>query len=146
MTALGAPCIYYGDEVGLSAPGDPHCRGAFPWAEGSAVDRELYAFFREVVHLRRCHAVFRSGSFEVLRLGQDLFGFIRATYREEAVVIMNTGQRPQSVTLPELRGRQPVAQLYPVRLATTTSEDDGRQHVVVPPREAVVFGRVEHAP
>ena len=32
MTLPGAPCIYYGDEIGLSAGGDPDCRGAVPLA------------------------------------------------------------------------------------------------------------------
>ena len=29
----GAPCTYYGDEVGLEGGNDPDCRGAFPWDE-----------------------------------------------------------------------------------------------------------------
>jgi cyclomaltodextrinase len=31
MTYPGAPCIYYGDEIGMEGRHDPACRGAFPW-------------------------------------------------------------------------------------------------------------------
>ena len=30
MTLPGAPCIYYGDEIGMEGGMDPDCRGAFP--------------------------------------------------------------------------------------------------------------------
>ena len=32
-TLPGAPCTYYGDEIGLTGDNDPWCRGAFPWDE-----------------------------------------------------------------------------------------------------------------
>jgi cyclomaltodextrinase len=31
MTLPGAPCIYYGDEVGTEGRADPDCRRAYPW-------------------------------------------------------------------------------------------------------------------
>ena len=31
---LGAPAVYYGDEIGLRGGKDPECRGTFPWDEG----------------------------------------------------------------------------------------------------------------
>ena len=34
-TLPGAPCIYYGDEVGLAGGNDPDCRRGFPWDEGA---------------------------------------------------------------------------------------------------------------
>ena len=51
MTLPGAPCIYYGDEVGLEGRQDPDCRRAFPWDEGRW-DRELLDFVRATVSLR----------------------------------------------------------------------------------------------
>ena len=33
MTLPGAPCLYYGDEIGLAGGNDPDCRRAFPWDE-----------------------------------------------------------------------------------------------------------------
>jgi cyclomaltodextrinase len=31
MTLPGAPCIYYGDEIGLEGREDPDCRRSYPW-------------------------------------------------------------------------------------------------------------------
>ena len=39
MTMPGAPCIYYGDEIGMSGGHDPDCRGAFPWQDEDALER-----------------------------------------------------------------------------------------------------------
>ena len=42
-TLPGAPCIYYGDEVGMAGGHDPDCRRAFPWDE-ARWDRGVCAF------------------------------------------------------------------------------------------------------
>src|SRR6476646_2550039 len=47
LTLPGAPCLYYGDEVGLTGGNDPGCRGAFPWDE-SRWDGAFRAFVREL--------------------------------------------------------------------------------------------------
>ena len=31
MTMPGAPCLYYGTEIGMDGGPDPDCRRAFPW-------------------------------------------------------------------------------------------------------------------
>ena len=33
FTYVGAPSIYYGDEIGLKGGEDPDCRRAFPWSQ-----------------------------------------------------------------------------------------------------------------
>jgi glycosidase len=35
FTFLGAPCVYYGDEIGLQGEKDPDCRRCFPWGGSS---------------------------------------------------------------------------------------------------------------
>ncbi len=52
MTMPGAPCIYYGDEIGLAGEMDPDCRAAFPWDE-SRWDRELLANLAALARARR---------------------------------------------------------------------------------------------
>ena len=48
----GAPCIYYGTEVGMDGRGDPDCRKPMVWNEKKQ-DRELFGFFINLLKLRR---------------------------------------------------------------------------------------------
>lgn len=43
FTFMGTPCIYYGDEIGLTGYEDPDCRKCMEWDQGKQ-DRELYDF------------------------------------------------------------------------------------------------------
>ena len=62
MTFPGAPCIYYGDEIGMEGGPDPDCRRAFPWDE-ARWDRDLLEFFRRAIRLRHEHPALRRGRF-----------------------------------------------------------------------------------
>ena len=66
MTLPGAPCIYYGDEVGLTGGHDPESR-ARSRADPAAGDRELRAFVRAAVRLRHDHAALRRGMVRAAR-------------------------------------------------------------------------------
>ena len=40
----GAPCIYYGTEVGLSGGSEPDCRESFPWESFCGTDLRSFVF------------------------------------------------------------------------------------------------------
>ena len=65
MTLPGAPCIYYGDEVGLEGNEDPDCRRGFPW-EPAKQDTALREFIIGLIGVRKSHPVLRHGRFETL--------------------------------------------------------------------------------
>ena len=48
FTFEGAPCIYYGDEIGLIGDKDPSCRRCYPWDEPSAQNLELLEYYRKL--------------------------------------------------------------------------------------------------
>jgi neopullulanase len=98
MTMPGAPCIYYGDEVGLSAAGDPHCREAFP-PDRSDWDTDLHAFYRDAIALRHEHEVLRTGRVETLHATGRVYAVRRADDEAEAVVAFNAGDAPASLPL-----------------------------------------------
>ncbi len=60
-TLPGAPCVYYGDEVGLDGRHDPDCRKGFPWDE-SRWDRDLLNWYKACIQLRKQHPAFRHGT------------------------------------------------------------------------------------
>jgi hypothetical protein len=53
----GAPCVYYGTEMGLDGGPEPGCREAFPWDRGTG---ELQGWLRELAALRRRLPALRS--------------------------------------------------------------------------------------
>jgi neopullulanase len=65
MTLPGAPCIYYGDEVGLAGREDPDCRRSYPW-DPARQDRGLRDFIGGLIALRHANPVLRRGRFELL--------------------------------------------------------------------------------
>ncbi|MEN1989789.1 alpha-glycosidase [Paenibacillus hubeiensis] len=56
---MGAPCIYYGDEIGLEGGGDPECRRCMEWDEAKQ-DRELLDFYKTIIALRHAHPALRA--------------------------------------------------------------------------------------
>ncbi len=76
---VGAPCILYGDEIGLAGAGDPACRAGFPWSAPEQRDTELLEWVRSLARLRREQPALRQGSIAVLDSGpRDLFVSARA--------------------------------------------------------------------
>lgn len=56
---VGAPVLYYGDEIGLNGDKDPDCRGCYPW-EGSQ-DLEMRAWIQGLAKLRQKEPALRRG-------------------------------------------------------------------------------------
>jgi neopullulanase len=52
MLMKGAPCLYYGTEIGMEGGGDPGSRGPMVW-DSKRQDGELLAFFKELITLRK---------------------------------------------------------------------------------------------
>jgi len=98
MTMPGAPCIYYGDEIGLSAAGDPHCREAFPQDEADW-DTDLLAFYRAATALRHRHEVLRTGRIEILHADGRSLVLRRTLNDETAIVAFNAGPEAAEVEL-----------------------------------------------
>lgn len=63
MTWNGAPTIYYGDEAGVTGWTDPDNRRTYPWGRE---DRELIAFHKAAISLRKEYPVLRHGSLKQL--------------------------------------------------------------------------------
>lgn len=58
----GMPCIYYGDEAGLTGMSDPFCRAFFPWGRE---DQELTEHFRRLCAQRHALPVLARGFAEI---------------------------------------------------------------------------------
>jgi len=101
MTFPGAPCVYYGDEIGMEGGHDPDCRRAFPWDE-ACWNHELLTFFRWAIALRHAHPALRRGRY--LRLHADdrygIYGFARQMDGDTLVVVLNNGPTGYDLDVP----------------------------------------------
>ncbi len=87
----GVPCIYYGDEAGMTGGPDPYCRGSFPWGRE---DAELTRFLRFLTEMYRTHPVLRGGEYEPLSFGNDVLGCRRWNDSESVVALVNRSRSP----------------------------------------------------
>ena len=103
LTFPGAPCLYYGDELGLSGGHDPACRQAMPWNHPQGWNEALRDYLKTLVALRhRCPAL-RRGTFRTLHAEAGLYAFERAADGERLVGLLNVADEPLRFTL-EVRG------------------------------------------
>jgi len=108
LTLPGAPCIYYGDEIGLPGGFDPDCRRTFPWDRPETWDRDLLAYISAAIRLRRDHAVLRRGSFRILGAAGPVIAWLRTSADgDAALVVLNNGEAPGriAIDIPTLAGR-----------------------------------------
>jgi neopullulanase len=96
-TLPGAPCVYYGDEVGVEGGIDPDSRRAFPWDPGRW-DHELLGAVRDAFALRRAEPALRADGVEITATAGDGIVYARRGPAGELAVALNAGDEP--ITLP----------------------------------------------
>jgi neopullulanase len=99
MTHVGAPSIYYGDEIGLAGGHDPANRGAFPWDE-SRWDHALLHEFQRLIALRRSSPALRRGAYRTLLASGRVHVHERSHEGETVVVAINAGTGAARVDVP----------------------------------------------
>ena len=136
MTMPGAPCIYYGDEIGMAGEMDPASRGAFPWEE-SRWDGDLLDTARALVRLRHATPAVRDAVFTPLAAAGMAAAYLRGRGPGSLAVAINSGDEPAVLSLP-LSGvveQVPIAGLEP----GTVDRGDGDVRLAMPARSATVL-------
>jgi glycosidase len=139
FTYLGAPMIYYGDEVGLWGANDPCCRKPMLWPEFTydpevylpygtrrstpdpvAPDTTLHAHHRTLAHLRHAHTALRRGTFEVSYIDDETrtFAFHRNYKQETLSIVINSSTRTVNLPLSKIQAHPEATGLYTVGTAT----------------------------
>ncbi len=87
MTFVGAPMVYYGDEVGMYGADDPSNRKPMIWADlmpyddpAERIEPEVFEHYRRMIAIRRSLPALQMGEFRTL-LADDrrgVFAFVRA--------------------------------------------------------------------
>jgi len=141
MTIPGAPCVYYGDEVGMSAGTDPFCREAFPWDKPESWDNTLREFYHAVIALRNSHEVLRTGDFGFIHAKDKVVSYRRKLGNMEAVISFNAGKTAQAVTLSAQElGHSAYSVIWPLgNGSSSTVRNDAGVTIEIPPQSAVIL-------
>jgi cyclomaltodextrinase len=99
FTYPGAPCLYYGDEIGLDGKHDPGCRKAFPW-DPAQWDHGLLDFVKKCIALRGAHPALRRGTYEQLYAQEGVYAFQRQLGDDVLVIALNTAWDTREIDIP----------------------------------------------
>ncbi len=150
MTYLGAPMIYYGDEVGMWGADDPTCRKPMLWRdlqpyakpEENHVMRDHLRFYRDIIALRKSHAALRRGDFETLVADddQDVWCFLRTAKQERLIVALTPARTAQTVRIPLSKtGAERWQVRYKSGAEARLKQTDDTLEITIPPIGGVVL-------
>lgn len=134
MTYVGAPMIYYGDEVGIWGANDPDSRKPMLWPDISyqqevykpngstrkpddvVVNNELKSTYKQLIAIRNAHSALSIGSYKTILADNDsnVFVFQRQYKGETVWVLLNNANSAQSIRLPA-DGFSEVTELFNMR-------------------------------
>lgn len=130
----GAPNIYYGDEVGIDGKHDPDNRKSFPWDE-SKWDKDLLAYLKDVIKLRKKHPALRRGDFKRLWSANGVYAFSRSLDGHTFIIALNASESPQHAEV-QYEAKHPKVIFGE---ASNISLSDQRLRFTIPARSGVML-------
>ncbi|NMC81820.1 MAG: DUF3459 domain-containing protein [Armatimonadetes bacterium] len=139
MTYPGSPCVYYGDEIGLSGASDPWNRAPMPW-DRSKWNKGIYEAVKKAIRMRNEHPALRGQNITTLSAGEGdrVVAFRRAGGKERAVTVFNASDRSAQVSLNLLQDRA-VETWRDGWRNTTVKSDNGRITLDLQPWSAAIL-------
>jgi cyclomaltodextrinase / maltogenic alpha-amylase / neopullulanase len=136
FTVPGAPCVYYGDEIGIDGGHDPDCRKSFPW-DAASWDQDLLAYLKACVKLRKDNSALRRGEFRSVATQGNTYVFSRTENKDEFLIVLNAGDEEQGIEIPE-DGRSGT-KYKPVFGQAKISTKGHQLHLQIGPRSSAVL-------
>jgi len=120
MTYLGAPMIYYGDEVGMWGANDPCCRKPMIWedlkyeseiclpdqshrANGTKIEvnKSIFEHYQRLISIRHKNPALQLGDYSTLLIDDEkqVYAFIREYDGNKVFVVLNNDAKIQAVEL-----------------------------------------------
>jgi len=99
MTYPGAPCIYYGNEIGMMGGREPENRAPFPWDE-SRWDHNLRSSIKTYANIRHENKVLRTGEYVPLFAEGRRLLVLRHLEGERMLIAFNAGGGDWELNVP----------------------------------------------
>nr|WP_255377068.1 maltodextrin glucosidase [Photobacterium sp. J15] len=96
---VGAPCIYYGTEVGMEGGQDPDNRRCFPWDRAEA-QHPTFDYVQKLIELRKQAKCLQEGSLQWLMAEHKQLAFARMLDDEAYVCLINNSENAKLVEVP----------------------------------------------
>ncbi len=106
FTLIGPPVIYYGTEVGLSQQKDVmqngwaiHQETRLPMIWGGEQNRDLHAFYKELIGLRSSNSALRRGTRQNIFADEKILVYRRADEQGSLVTALNLSEQGQAIEM-----------------------------------------------
>lgn len=116
FTLVGAPTIYYGDELGMRGGPDPHSRGTMRWDVAQALvshagEAAIYHLYQALIRLRERHPCLTHGLLHTLLVDDaaSVYAYARWTSASDCALVVVTRDRPSAPIQVPLKGLLPHA-------------------------------------
>ncbi|MBC8143608.1 MAG: alpha-glucosidase C-terminal domain-containing protein [Armatimonadetes bacterium] len=105
FTWVGAPSIYYGEEIGMQGGGDPDNRRGMDWDKATESNAML-AHYKKLIAVRNAHPALQSGDAKILSTDDKsgTLAFSRTSGKDVAVVVLNRSRETRTVNVPAPKG------------------------------------------
>ena len=96
-TVYGSPCVYYGDEAGLTGDLDPYNRCCYPWGKE---DKIMLDFIKKLGRIRKS-PVFYEGQFNILYFDKRIIIYERTDGFDRIIVAASMDTSPVNLKFSE---------------------------------------------
>lgn len=138
FTFLGAPCIYYGDEVALDGKfgSNEGCRYPMEWDE-EKWDKEINNLYKKMISLRNTEEVLQTGSFKFMEIDSEILSYARFNEKEAIIFLNSQSETERELTLSyDILGE--VKSVEPI-LGAVDIKKDKEFNINIMPKETILF-------
>ncbi|WAA08683.1 alpha-glycosidase [Fervidibacillus albus] len=99
---IGTPCIYYGDEIGMTGEQDPGCRKCMEW-DLEKQNTELFHHVKKLIDLRKTYPLMANeGMLKFIEANDETnhFMYVKEREGELLLTVMNHSNKPLEVRIP----------------------------------------------